>query len=1152
MCPTAIKERALQRDTATAARKKPILHVVQQTHTQSGGDGDDDDGVTSDENDDSSYTVDDTYPDVVLTSNSTSDSQAWVLDSGASRHCTNDVSVMYDITTLTPAVKIKTANSHTTYNKVGKIDIMIENKRHTLLDVALVPAFCMNLLSIKQMTKHGLHVNFNERAAVVKKKGRYLFSVPTVQNLWIVDGDTVHTTTNNNQHNYKCENSFVQNEASDDLMKQLKLLHARYGHVSSPCLRDMIMNDSVSGLDNLSSHKKHLHQLVKRMQSEVCDSCVRGKLKRHAMTGTINHNTTRIMHTWMVDIAGPIKHATIGGNTYVLVVVDVHSRRKWVFLVKKKSDAAEKIITLIKQQQVETGLSLVELHSDGGGEVVNNQMKAFLQSNGTKQTYTVPYTPQHNGIAERSIGAVFSTARTMLQHARAKLSLWGLAIHAAAHVLFRCIAAGDTKRTSYERWHGVKPDVSHLHVFGCDAYVYTHKHQRDNKFSSRAWLGIFVGHDDDNTSYYKIYNVETGVVVRTRDVRFVDNKFNAMKKLTGKNVSEDDATDESDCEWLNIPGPVQNTDADVQEPRGREEDDDDGSRSSTPASHNSTVTSSNTNNNSSTTNRRYPQRERNQPSRFTFDEHCHIVQQDEPASYDDAVNGNEAEQWESAIDEELQAHQKNKTWSIVDKQDHMHVIGHKWVFKKKRDVNGDVQKYKARLVAKGYSQEYGVDYDQVFAPTLKYKSLRIILALSTLTPDIRTEQLDVKTAFLNAPVKETIYVKPPVSLQVGANKVLKLNKALYGIKQAPHEWNACINECLQSMGFKACYKDPCVYVKQTKTNSKIVIGVFVDDITVTFSKRDTAEWHQYKNVMMSKYEMSELGEVNHILGMRVTRSSDNRVTIDQQTYLSEKLNEFHMNRCKEVDTPEVKDVKEKESELLNDDERKLYRQIVGSMIYAQVSTRPDIAHAVSTISRRMQQPTELDMLKAKRLLRYVAGTTNTGLVYTCNRVKNDNKNTVILTGYCDADWAGDKEERKSTTGYCVFLNGNLISWNCRKQPTVALSSAEAELMGVTELVKELKWTKMLLSDMGYTVHSAMTILSDSQPAIQMSENDTHHDRTKHIDTKHFFVRDEIRLGQIRMKWVSSNSQLADIFTKALGKQAFTRLRGSLVEPVQDQ
>ena len=222
-----------------------------------------------------------------------------------------------------------------------------------------------------------------------------------------------------------------------------------------------------------------------------------------------------------------------------------------------------------------------------------------------------------------------------------------------------------------------------------------------------------------------------------------------------------------------------------------------------------------------------------------------VIAIDEPSTYEEAVHCSEAAKWKEAIIEELNAHEKNGTWTVVVRNNTMNVIDSKWIFKKKKNENGKVKKYKARLVARDFNQEYGIDYLETFAPVLKIKSLRLILALSSTTTR-KVVQLDVKTAFLNAQVNEDIYVSAPQGMSINKNEILKLNKALYGIKQAPHEWNNNINAYFIKLGFIPCKKDPCIYIKRSKSNRIIIIGLFVDDIVISYEVTDEGEWMTIK------------------------------------------------------------------------------------------------------------------------------------------------------------------------------------------------------------------------------------------------------------------------------------------------------------------
>jgi hypothetical protein len=332
----------------------------------------------------------------------------------------------------------------------------------------------------------------------------------------------------------------------------------------------------------------------------------------------------------------------------------------------------------------------------------------------------------------------------------------------------------------------------------------------------------------------------------------------------------------------------------------------------------------------------------------------------------------------------------------------------------------------------------------------------------------------------------------------------------------------------------------------SRTGHMIILGLFVDDMIISYTLADENEWLEIKRKMMEKYELSDMGEARVILGMRITKH-DGYTYIDQQNYTREKLNEFGLSDCIESPIPGDSSVHNRDK--IGEVDRHKYMQIVGSLIYAHHGTRPDITHSTNIVCRYMSQPNANHMQAAVKILRYMKGTVKYGLKYKNDEDKYGNE--VEVTGYCDADWGGHKNEenKKSTTGYCVFMNGNLISWRTHKQETTASSSTEAELNALHEVWKEVKWMCMLLSEMGCRVRRPSTIYCDNQSTILIAKNDTQHERTKHIDIKKFLIRDEIKGGEIRVEWVSSSQQKADIFTKQLNPPTFLSLRQHLVHEV---
>ena len=297
--------------------------------------------------------------------------------------------------------------------------------------------------------------------------------------------------------------------------------------------------------------------------------------------------------------------------------------------------------------------------------------------------------------------------------------------------------------------------------------------------------------------------------------------------------------------------------------------------------------------------------------------------------------------------------------------------------------------------------------------------------------------------------------------------------------------------------------------------------------------------------MLTKYQTTDLGRAQHVLGMRIIQNPSS-LSLDQHTYINDKLIEFNMQNCKHFSTPSSLENLTSISDLPQIDNITEYRQIVGSLMYASIITRPDITYSTNILTRFMQQPQAHHLTAAKRVLRYLASTTNLGLIYTLSPYK---PNDIVITGWCDADWGGDKTDRKSTSGNCVFINNNLVSWQTKKQSTVALSSAEAELMSLVEVAKEILFFKHVLTQLRYNIILPICINVDNQSAIKIAEHDVFRDRTKHIDIKHHFLHDCINDKIIKLVWKESKLEIADIFTKPISTDLFTQHRAKLLSAI---
>jgi hypothetical protein len=488
------------------------------------------------------------------------------------------------------------------------------------------------------------------------------------------------------------------------------------------------------------------------------------------------------------------------------------------------------------------------------------------------------------------------------------------------------------------------------------------------------------------------------------------------------------------------------------------------------------------------------------------------------------------------------------------------VIGSKYVFKIKIDENGKEERLKARMVPKGYMQKYGVDYFEIFAPTLKYTTLRILLSLVAMW-DYDLFMVDVSNAFLNAYLKEDVYVELPdgYKLEHGGDYVLKLNKALYGIHQAPREWYLLVSKFIvEQLGFTQCVCDPCLFFKKSKTNHIILLAMFVDDYQAGIAKEDKTEWMELKTKFMKRFKSKDMGETKLMLGMRITRDRIKRIiNLDQEVYVTKKIEEFNMENSKQVTTPGVKGIDLNEESDTNPEDEvdnnkpvngKMYMKLVGALLYASLSTRLDITHSVHQLTMHTQSPQPIHWIAGKRVLRYLQGTKDIGLQFGGRNddVLADYNDSMVIAGYADADYANDTKDRKSITGWIVKLNGDVVNWQSKKQNTVALSTCEAELYAEASCVQEVLWLQHLLGELNLKVESQSLIWCDNQSTIEISKNGIIREKTKHVEVKYNFICEKIKSNLIKIEYIQTDKQQADILTKGLNKILFNRLRMELM------
>ena len=512
-----------------------------------------------------------------------------------------------------------------------------------------------------------------------------------------------------------------------------------------------------------------------------------------------------------------------------------------------------------------------------------------------------------------------------------------------------------------------------------------------------------------------------------------------------------------------------------------------------------------------------------------------------PKNYEEAIGGAEGEQWKAAMDEEIGTLGKMGTWKMEELPPDRKTIGCKWVFAKKRDENGHVIKFKARLVAQGFSQKPGTDYnnDGMFAPVMRFETLRTLLAYAAVN-NLKLRQFDVKSAYLHGTLNEIIFMNQPPGYNDNSGRVCLLIRSLYGLKQAGNVWNQELNRVLQKIKFGQLKSDYCCYIKRVNDDFTALL-VWVDD----FLSLSTLE--KLNDILeidlQSHFEVKSLGRPNLLLGMKVFIGL-NLISLSQSHYIDSLLEKYGLTDANPVATPmdpNVKlDIYEGRDEIKPDgdtdgDDPKItygYAQLIGSLMYLAIGTRPNIAYAVNRLAQFTSNPRPLHWTAVKRVFQYLKYTKNFALTYGGD---DDTIRNTDLNFFCDADWANDTSDRKSISGYVTIVAGGAVSWSSKKQQTVALSTAEAEYVAATHIAKQVLWHRTLFDELDFHHSSTSTIFTDNQAAISISHHPEFHSRTKHIDIAHHFLRDLISEGTVNTVYVNTRDNLADLFTKGLSR-----------------
>ncbi|KAJ0700404.1 putative RNA-directed DNA polymerase [Helianthus annuus] len=1073
---------------------------------------------------------------------------SWKTDTGATHHATPDLTSLDNSEAYYGNDSLLVGNGNSIpILHIGSSKFHSTLKTFKLSDILHVPALKQNLLSVQKFClDNNVFFEFHSSYFVVKDESTRstLLTGPSEHGLYSIRLPQLKSLP---------KVAFTAVKASSNIW------HQRLGHPHAQVFNSIVSYCSLPISDKLSNN--------------LCSSCQLGKSTKLHLSDS-SFRSSNILDLVYCDVWGPSPEPSIDGHRYFLLCVDHCTRYIWFYPLTQKSDAYAILTNFITMAERQFNRKLKCIQSDWGGEF--RPLTNLCRNLGIIHRRSCPHTSEQNGFVERRHRHVVETGLSLLAHSTMPQRFWHFAFETAVYLINRLPSRVSSNKSPFEHAFLRKPDYSFLRVFGSQCFPYLRPYNR-HKIEFRSTPCVFLGYSLSHHGY-RCFDPSTERIYIARHVRFDEQVF-PYKPIPQPTPSLPPASPYISIfpnpppGFLPEPNPTTATDSPPSPPHQPSHVDP------TPMTDPPTVHQNPTASppmaqpclaqpihpeqsaavqqpsQAHQSNDPPPNATRSRPSNLRqkpkppdrYDPAAYIAKLTsslpiEPTSFTIA---NKYSEWRHAMSEELDALHKNGTWTLVPPVPNANIVDCKWVYRLKTDENGKISRFKARLVAKGFHQQHGVDYHETFSPVIKPATIRTILSLAA-TNKWSLRQLDIQTAFLHGDLAETVYMRQPPGF-VDPSKpdhICLLNKSLYGLKQAPRAWFNKLSNALHQLGFHGSKTDPSLFILNSE-GSLVYLLVYVDDIIITGNNAETVS--KLITRLHSLFALKDLGQLHYFLGVEVIHKKADFV-LSQRKYIGDILHRSGLTDCKPISTPMSTShvLLPDDSPPLDDPSR--YRQTVGALQYVTL-TRPDIAFAVNRVCQFMHAPTENHWAAVKRILRYLKGTMNMGLWFRHNtgyrlQAFSDSHWSTNVQAFSDSDWAGCPIDCRSTGGFAIYLGSNLISWSARKQRTVSRSSTESEYKAIADTVAELIWLKSLLQELG--LHDAApTLWCDNLGATYLTANPVFHARTKQIEVDFNFVREQVARGHLNVKFISTDDQIADIFTKPLSSQKFEFLRSKL-------
>ena len=1097
--------------------------------------------------------------------------QDWIVDSGCTNHMTGenpdlDGSHTYNVN----PISILYGNNSTLQTSTA-IDVNLGNL--ALRKVLVVRGMCHNLISVKKLTEEGFSIVFQGRGGklIYPKKYRGGFhqgSGKLVRTKKHLEGAMMMNITQRNGMYVLDTDTQVGSQTGvcmlvDELVDtddNLYKWHRRLGHASSAVIKKVLP--------------------FKNAKLPFCHGCALGNQTQKRRQRDCNGDSTapRALFKVVSDICHMPE--SLNEEFYFCVFVDVYSRFVWVRILKSKSEAGMELQKLIKQQEKELFGACARIRTDGGLEYDNQLMNAYYSENAIVHEVSKPYSHTGNCIAERINLTLTRRARTLLSEAGLSAKLWPQALKYSAYLYNRLPhrTTGEAPITRLNKhFRTITPLYSDLRIFGSKAY-YVDAPDDSNipktmkKICPNGHECIYLGQDDHQVTLYCLKRRQLIDAPRTflvNDGTFLDEKTlveHGLSNTTDEvalNLQPHQGT--RDIDYVPIEPCSPSGENDDYHPMNVDEVGEAESRSSgsieaidgESKSHHEQSQENPTTRSGVTSLRDLPpahspyvtvssyqsldddgdiQVPTTEVSLLAHQELEQLMPSETPTSFQQAWS---IPEWRESILREWNCLVKNNTWKTPEPNAKIrNVVGCKWVFKIKRDQNGDIVKYKSRLVAQGFSQKQGIDYDETFAPVATKRSLRCFLA-NAARRQLKLEQMDVETAFLSGDIDRQIFMKGPEGFRSKVGSVVELRKSIYGLKQAPRIFYQKLEGALRRIGFKQSRVDPCIHLK-----GDMSLLVYVDDLLCASPSSDDIDF-VFKE-LSTELNLVRMGRPKFILGCEIEYTDDGMI-MKQSQYIRDLAEAFNCKDAKWVRTPI-----EAKLELHLDKTAKQVKapfgSLLGGLLYLACCTRPDICTAVSVLGQVCSNPTQQHWRYLKRILKYVKGTEDYGILFPYGHQEG-------VKGYCDANWGGCNSTSRSRSGVICTYNKAPVYWRSKKQDSVSLSSCEAEYYSISCGAKDILETSHLVNELTNGVPyddedpdvCPVTIYEDNQSCIKALQNDMVPPNLRHIRMRYHWLKEKIATKEISVTYVDTDNQLADGFSKCLGPSKFQSFKDALVK-----